>query len=90
MLTLGQSDAAKEHVTLPVDEYPAEFKISRLRPPPALSRPQWKLSVDTQTDLKCVKNVIDALDSHASQSSVADIVGILDSHPEWCHPETYP
>lgn len=83
MLELGRSSAAQEHVTLPVDEWPLEFKVSRLAPPPSLSRPTWKLSVDTQSDFDRITAIIHALGSGASHASVADIIAVLDAHPEW-------
>lgn len=83
MRQLGSSTAAREHVTLPIDHYPEKFNIARLAPSPRLSRPDWKLSVDTQTDFDRVAAIVDALGSTAVKASVEDIVAALDAHPQW-------
>lgn len=73
----------REHVTLAVDQFPEQFVITRLAPPPELSRPQWKLSVDTIEDLNRVRSVVEALGNSAEFAAFEDILAVLDAHPEW-------
>ncbi len=81
-----------EHVTAAVDRYPEQFTIARLTPPVELSRPQWKLSVDTAEDLARIRSIVAALEQisgqgtqqhKACQSTVQQIIAVLDAHPEW-------
>lgn len=81
MLRLN-TPADREHVTAVVDRYPEQFTIARLAPPGELSRPQWKLSVDTAEDLDRVRSIAAAL-GQSQQSTVQQIIAILDDHPEW-------
>ncbi|MBE8985970.1 cytidylyltransferase domain-containing protein [Nostoc sp. LEGE 12450] len=82
---LGTSTADKEHVTLAVDNFPEKFKIARLGSSQEFSRPQWKLSVDTNEELNRVRLIISSLGTDAEYASVKDIVAVLDAHPEWQH-----
>lgn len=82
MLQLS-STADREHVTPAIDRYPEVFQIARLAPPPNLSRPQWKLSVDTAADLQLVQSIVTALGDASEYATVKEIVTVLDIHPEW-------
>lgn len=82
MLKLS-STADREHVTPVVERHPEAFQIARLAPPSSLSRPQWKLSVDTAVDLQLVQLIVTALGDAAEYATVQEIVTILDAHPEW-------
>jgi len=77
--------AGKEHVTSAIDVHPEAFAIARLAPPLHLSRPHWKLSVDTDTELQLVRAIVAALGSSAEHATAADIIAVLDAHPDW-HP----
>ncbi|MDJ0616485.1 MAG: NTP transferase domain-containing protein [Calothrix sp. MO_192.B10] len=83
MNMLGTTAADQEHVTLAVDNFSQQFKIARLAPPKELSRPQWKLSVDTKEELNRVRLIVDSLGTIAEYASIQDIVAVLDTHPEW-------
>lgn len=83
MTMLGTTAADNEHVTLAVENFSQQFKIARLVPPKELSRPEWKLSVDTKEELNRVRLIVDSLGAIAEYASLEDIVAILDTHPEW-------
>lgn len=83
MRRLETNLADREHVTLAVDQFPDQFVITRLAPPDELSRPQWKLSIDTIEDFNRVKSIVEALSDRAEFASVAEILAVLDAHPEW-------
>ncbi|GAB1543057.1 NTP transferase domain-containing protein [Scytonema sp. NUACC21] len=83
MTQLGKTAADKEHVTLPVDNFPEKFKIARLAPVQELSRPHWKLSVDTNKELNLVRLIVGCLGTNAENACAKDIVAVLDAHPEW-------
>ena len=69
----------REHVTLPVSRDPTLFTVSRLVPPPTLSRPHYKLSVDTEADLESVSRVVHRLGQSAMTATVSDIVQAMDA-----------
>jgi spore coat polysaccharide biosynthesis protein SpsF (cytidylyltransferase family) len=83
IVQLGTTVADKEHVTPPVDTFIEQFKIARLAPCQELSRPQWKLSVDTKDELNLVRLIVNCLGVNAENASVKDIIAVLDTHPEW-------
>ncbi|MGF1500154.1 MAG: cytidylyltransferase domain-containing protein [Elainellaceae cyanobacterium] len=88
MRQLDTTAAALEHVTPTVDEFPEAFRIFRLAPPSELSRPDWKLSVDTATDLERVRAIVAALGETAISATAEEIIAVLDAHPEWRSPPT--
>ena len=81
MKRLGTDTRHHEHVTLAVDEFPTEFNIGRLTPPPEWSRPGIKLSVDTRADLEQIQQVVRILGPHARDASVGDIIQAIDQLP---------
>jgi spore coat polysaccharide biosynthesis protein SpsF len=79
MTELGDADRHREHVTIAIDEHPEAFRTASLSPPPALSRPQVKLSVDTEADLERVRRVVEAIGDGAIESAgAAAIVAACD------------
>ena len=47
-----------EHVTLYIKEHPEKFRISLLDPPPALRRPDFRVTVDTPEDFAAMERLI--------------------------------
>lgn len=83
MENLGDAPEYKEHVTWALETHPQAFRSGRLRPPPGLSRPSWKLSVDTAAELERIRQIVEALGDRAARATVADIVALIDAHPQW-------
>ena len=83
MESLGDSPTFREHVTLAVNEFPGRFRVARLLPPPTMSRPRIKLSVDTRAEFDRVGRIVEALGPSAPNATVQEIVAIIDEHPEW-------
>jgi spore coat polysaccharide biosynthesis protein SpsF len=83
MIRMGNDERHKEHPTLPVDEWPDDFKILRICPPDALSRPKWKLSVDTLEDFERIERVIGQLGEEPILASIEQIIRVLDENPLW-------
>ncbi|HKE15144.1 MAG TPA: NTP transferase domain-containing protein [Kofleriaceae bacterium] len=78
LLELGSEPRHREHVTIAVDEHPEAFRTARLAPPPALSRPRFKVCVDTPADLERVRRVVGDMGAGALDAGVAEIVAACD------------
>jgi spore coat polysaccharide biosynthesis protein SpsF (cytidylyltransferase family) len=83
MMRMGNDERHKEHPTLPVDEWPDHFQILRICPPDELSRPKWKLSVDTLEDFERIERVIGQLGEEPILASIEQIIRVLDENPLW-------
>lgn len=76
---MSTSVADREHVTLAVTNHPKCFVIERLLPPRDLSRPQYKLSVDTPADFERVSRLVAQLGPSAIDAGVRDLVLGMDT-----------
>jgi spore coat polysaccharide biosynthesis protein SpsF len=83
MESLGDAPPFREHVTWAVAQSPERFRTARLLPSPALSRPNIKLSVDTEGEFERVRRIVDALGAAAPGATAREIVAVVDAHPEW-------
>jgi spore coat polysaccharide biosynthesis protein SpsF len=60
----------------------ADFRVGLIEPPPALKRPDLRLTVDYAEDLILCQAVYRALKHLAPRIPVADIIAYIDAHPE--------
>lgn len=80
---LTQNELDQEHVSLYIYEHPERYRLGNLEAPPALRRPEIRLSVDTAEDLAFVTRIFEALYPKNPAFSAYDIVRVLGEHPEW-------
>jgi len=54
----AQESQHREHVTLYIKEHPDQFIVSLLDPPPAVRRPDFRVTVDTPEDFTAMERLI--------------------------------
>ena len=69
----------REHGTLAIRLRPHKFKIKNFEAPPNLHRPDYHLSLDTDEDLICFREIYRNLGNDCSAS---EIIEYLDSNPK--------
>ncbi len=79
--TLAKDAADREHVTKFIVDRPKEFTQQNIEAPAGLKRPDIKLTVDTDQDLRFVREIWDALGSNHTPT-IKDVIAVLDAHPE--------
>lgn len=72
----------REHVTPYIYENPNLFKISFLEASGKLRRPDLRLTVDTQEDMKLVQEIFRNLYNGGRLFNAGDVIDLLDDHPE--------
>jgi spore coat polysaccharide biosynthesis protein SpsF len=76
--SLSTSVADREHVTLAISSHPDHFTSTQLVPPQSLSRPSYKLSVDTLVDFERVARLVAYLGPSAVKADVTACVAGMD------------
>jgi spore coat polysaccharide biosynthesis protein SpsF len=73
-----RSAADREHVTRFLHRHPSEFRLRRIAAPPALCRPDLRLTIDTPADLVYLRRVFAAVPTTASPAPLTDIIMAAD------------
>jgi spore coat polysaccharide biosynthesis protein SpsF (cytidylyltransferase family) len=68
----------REHVTPYIYTHPDLFTISYLHPPPELSRPNYRVCVDTPKDLQVLLKIHEAFGEDLIDASYEDLIMFLD------------
>ena len=76
----GGSAAEREHVTLGIHRHPERFRLAAIKGARDLSRLRW--TVDEAPDFAFVERVYAALYPANPSFGTADILALLDRHPE--------
>jgi len=75
-----------EHITIPIKERPAEFRIEPLDIHEVLDarlyRPQYRLTLDERADYEVLKAVYEALYRQGEPPELGRVIDFLDAHPE--------
>lgn len=71
----------REHVTPFIYWRPQRFQLESLTMSPDLSHHRW--TVDTPQDFELVSRILAALYPHRPDFTVADVLALLDQHPDW-------
>ncbi len=72
----------REHVTPYIYRHPELFKIKFLAAEKKLTRPEIRLTIDTQEDFNLVDEIFKKLYAEDKMFYAEDIIDFLDSHPE--------
>jgi len=72
----------REHVTIHMYENPHLFRVGRLDTPAELSRPRYRLTLDTRDDLRLIGSIYAKLYVPGRIVEVRDAIRHLDLHPE--------
>jgi sialic acid synthase SpsE/spore coat polysaccharide biosynthesis protein SpsF (cytidylyltransferase family) len=76
----GEKKHHTELVTLFINEHKDQFKINQHTAPPHLQRPDYRLTVDTEDDLKLMNIIYDRIKDEFIPLS--KVITLLDSEPE--------
>jgi spore coat polysaccharide biosynthesis protein SpsF len=71
----------REHVTPYIYRRPSQFRIASVEMSPNRSEHRW--TVDTPEDFELVSLILEALYPSNPDFRMADVVALLDTHPEW-------
>lgn len=75
-------DYEREHVTPYIYQHPNLFKIKAIEATGKLRRPDLRLTVDTEEDLRLIKEIFKRLYRDDQAFYTEDIIDLLDKHPE--------
>jgi len=79
---LTQDPADRENVSLYIYEHPERYRLGQFTAAPEDTRPDYRLTVDTQADLDLVRHIYEQLYPPKPDFSVRDVVRLLDADPE--------
>lgn len=80
----GRADQPRyrEHPSLYIYKHPDRYSLGNVPAPPAETRPELRLTLDTPEDLQVIQNVFGALHRHREDFPLSDILAYLDAHPD--------
>lgn len=78
----AQQNYEREHVTPYIYNNPELFKIKFLEAEKSLTRPELRLTVDTQEDFNLVREIFENLYDKNKSFDIYDVIDFLDNHPE--------
>jgi len=71
----------REHVTPYIYRHPEQFKIDQIKQAEDHANERW--TVDTPEDFELIKRILEALYSTKPNFRQADVLALLDTHPDW-------
>lgn len=72
----------REHVMPYLYTNPEKFVVKYLDPPPDVSRPRYRLCVDTEVDLRVILRIYEHFGNDLISTEYKDIIGFLDDNPD--------
>jgi spore coat polysaccharide biosynthesis protein SpsF len=78
----ARQDYEREHVTPYIYHHPELFKIQSVEATGKLRRPDLRLTVDTEDDLKLIREIYKRLYRDRKIFYTEDVIDLLDKHPE--------
>ncbi len=72
----------REHVMPYLYTHPEKFSVQYLDPPPDVSRPRYRLCVDTEVDLKVILRIYEHFGNELICTEYKDIIKFLDDNPD--------
>ncbi len=72
----------REHINAYVFDNSADFKIGRFTPPPAMQKPQLRLTVDTPEDLHLIKEIYKRLYKEGALVDINDVLTLYEDEPK--------
>jgi spore coat polysaccharide biosynthesis protein SpsF len=71
-----------EHPSLYIYKHPQAYSLANVLAPPAETRPEMRLTLDTPEDLEVIRAIFAALRPRALDFPLSDMLAFLDAHPE--------
>ena len=82
VVSLSDTPELREHATLAVYRYPAEFNVRLLSPPEGYNRPEYRLTLDTKKDYLLIKSIYDNVEPTQGIIRLPEVLTYLDANPE--------
>ncbi len=76
---MTQEPADRENVSLYIYEHPEKYRLGNVSAPSELKRPELRLTVDTEPDLKLIRGIYSQLYPKKPNFLLHDIIQLLDS-----------
>ncbi|MBN1164928.1 MAG: glycosyltransferase family protein [Candidatus Krumholzibacteriota bacterium] len=73
----------REHVTLGIYKRPEEYRVVFLEAPPACGNPDIRLTVDTEADIKLLREIYSRFPVEPESVNIDDILRLLEENPRW-------
>ncbi len=80
---LAEDPTHSEYMTLYFKQHPEIFSLSRWDAPQAVTRPGYRLTLDTPEDLDLVTRIYEALYEDGKPFRLKEAIQLLDQQPEW-------
>lgn len=80
---LDKKSPHREHVTSFIRERHDLFNTQIIKAPTHLSRPSWRLTVDTREDLRLIREIFGRLDKQEGMFTILDVVRLLDANSQF-------
>lgn len=78
----AELDYEREHVTPYIRQHPSSFKLKSVEASGKLRRPDIRLTVDTEEDLRLIREIFKRLYGDGQIFYTEDVIDLLDKHPE--------
>jgi spore coat polysaccharide biosynthesis protein SpsF len=78
---LTQDPADRENVSLYIYEHPEKYRLLNVEAPPELARPDLRLTVDTEEDLRLTREIYSALFPGKPAFTTLDVIKLIDANP---------
>lgn len=78
----AKQDYEREHVTPYIYLHPEIFKLESVEASGKQRRPDLRLTVDTEEDLKLIREIFKRLHREGHTFYIEDVIDLLDKHPE--------
>lgn len=78
----AKKDYEREHVTLYIYQHPDLFRLNSVEASGKLRRPDLRLTVDTEEDLRLIREIFERLYSDGQIFLTEEVIDLLDKHPE--------
>jgi len=78
----AKQDYEREHVSPYIYQHPSLFQLKSVEATGKLMRPDLRLTVDTEEDLKLIREIFKRLQRNGQVFYIEDVINLLDKHPE--------
>jgi spore coat polysaccharide biosynthesis protein SpsF len=72
----------REHVTIHMYENPEKFRLAHMEAPVWMHRPNYRLTVDTDDDIRLIRSIYETLIDQNEIIDLRKVIELMDHHPE--------
>ena len=78
---ITQDPDDRENVSLYIYEHPEKYRLLNVEAPPEIGRPDLRLTVDTEDDLKLIREIYAALYPKNPAFTTLDVIKLIEANP---------